>query len=215
MTPADLDALIERLNKDAVTHKQQGWDGDAEWDLLLAATLTRLRDENKERAEIIENHRAARKSAEAELADRRSHDAERQQEWFEAQKRAERAEAEVARLKERLEAQFKRLTSMDGLLANAESRIAALEAERADLIKINNGWAMDAAKLEEERDALAKDAERYKEVKKYARSGIDMTTNGVKGKTVWRIHLPSASWHSDAWTGDTLDAAIDAAKEKP
>jgi chromosome segregation ATPase len=102
MTPADLDALIERLNKDAVTHKQQGWDGDAEWDLLLAATLTRLRDENKERAEIIENHRAARKSAEAELADSRSHDAERQEEWFEAQKRAERAEAEVERLKDAL-----------------------------------------------------------------------------------------------------------------
>ena len=70
------------------------------------------------------------------------------------------------------------------------------------------------AALEAERDALAKDAERYKEVKKYARSGIDMTTNGVKGKTVWRIHLPSASWHSDAWTGDTLDAAIDAANRR-
>ena len=102
MIPADLDALVARLHKDAVTHKQLGWDGDAEWDLLLAATLTRLRDENKERAEIIENHRAARKSAEAELADSRSHDAERQEEWFEAQKRAERAEAEVERLKDAL-----------------------------------------------------------------------------------------------------------------
>jgi hypothetical protein len=33
---------------------------------------------------------------------------------------------ENARLKDRLEAQFKRLTSMDGLLANADARIAAL-----------------------------------------------------------------------------------------
>jgi chromosome segregation ATPase len=40
---------------------------------------------------------------------------------------------ENARLKDRLEAQFKRLTSMDGLLANAEARIAALEAERDGL----------------------------------------------------------------------------------
>ena len=37
---------------------------------------------------------------------------------------------ENARLIDRLEAQFKRLTSMDGLLANAEAEVARIEAER-------------------------------------------------------------------------------------
>ena len=96
-----------------------------------------------------------------------------------------------------------------------KARIAALEAERDIANDRAETHLADAYSMRGQRDALAKDAERYKEVKKYARSGIDMTTNGVKGKTVWRIHLPSASWHSDAWTGDTLDAAIDAARGKP
>jgi chromosome segregation ATPase len=56
--------------------------------------------------------------------------------------RAERAEAEVARLKERLEARFKRLTSMDGLLANAE-------AGRKE-------QTMAADMIAEERDAYAR-----------------------------------------------------------
>ena len=37
-------------------------------------------------------------------------------------------------------------------------RIAALEAERADLIKINNGWAHEWDAMREERDALLKAA---------------------------------------------------------
>ena len=45
MTHSELDALVARLHKDAVTHKQQGWDGDAEWDLLLAAAIAELRAE--------------------------------------------------------------------------------------------------------------------------------------------------------------------------
>jgi hypothetical protein len=36
--------------------------------------------------------------------------------------------------------------------AEAEARIAALEAERADLIKINNGWAGEWDAMREERD---------------------------------------------------------------
>jgi len=63
----DIDALIARLRADAVTHREQGWDGDGEWDLLLADALETAQAENKERGEIIENHRAARKSLEAAL----------------------------------------------------------------------------------------------------------------------------------------------------
>ena len=43
-----------------------------------------------------------------------------------------------------------------------KTRIAALEAERADLIKINNGWAGEWNAMREERDALKQDAERYR-----------------------------------------------------
>ena len=60
-----------------------------------------------------------------------------------------RVEAEVARLKDRLEAQFKRLTSMDGLLANADARIAALEA---DLDTQNRALAQCRALLKQECD---------------------------------------------------------------
>ena len=37
--------------------------------------------------------------------------------------------------------------------ASLMERIAALEAERADLIKINNGWAQEWDAMREERDA--------------------------------------------------------------
>ena len=85
MTPADLDALVARLQgfnpPDRTIAPQRDFSQAIH---EAAAALAQLRDEN-------------------------------------------------ARLKDRIEAQFKRLTSMDGLLANAEARIAALEAENARL----------------------------------------------------------------------------------
>ena len=63
---------------------------------------------------------------------------------IELRARAERAEAE--RNEWKCEALVRR------------ERIAALEAERADLIKINNGWAHEWDAMREERDALLKAA---------------------------------------------------------
>ena len=129
MTPADLDALVARLN-DAAYRFGDSYPVDAARQREAAAALVQLREEN-------------------------------------------------ARLKDRLEAQFKRLTSMDGLLANADARIAALEAER-DALKQDAlryrwlreklvyqksgphyGWTLDELIPGDERDA-AIDAARSK-----------------------------------------------------
>ena len=97
--PDSDDDLLRRLDQTVIAGT--GWgmpriDGIS-LDVVAGRAADRIRAlerENKERAEIVENHRKSRKVAEAELADRRSHDAERQQEWFVTQRRAERAEAE-------------------------------------------------------------------------------------------------------------------------
>ena len=47
------------------------------------------------------------------------------------------------------------LTRLRERIAALEAENARLKSERDTIRKINNGWAMDAAKLEEERDALA------------------------------------------------------------
>ena len=93
---------------------------------------------------------------------------------IELRARAERAEAE--RNEWKCEALVRR------------ERIAALEAERADLIKINNGCAHEWDAMREERDALKQDAERYRWLR---------DPNNDTGGT-----LPELS-------GVALDAAID------
>jgi hypothetical protein len=120
--------------------------------------IAELEGENKEREEIIENHRKARKVAEAELADRRSHDAERQQEWFVTQHRAEAAEsrlAEVARLtqeRDRWREDSLRQTSAIQRLADA-----ALDRDKVDAIR-HQHYEADNAAL-----AALKDQERDKD----------------------------------------------------
>ena len=76
-------------------------------------------------------------------------------------------------------------------------RIAALEAERADLIKINNGWAHEWDAMREERDALAKDAARFEWLRRKI-SGAEYRRLGVV--------------YSDS---GMIREAIDAAREKP
>jgi chromosome segregation ATPase len=125
--------------------------------------------------------------------------------------RAARAEAEVARLKE-----LHRLgwasticpvcdevitkQAPDARIAALEAERDALKAERADLIKINNKWAQEWDQMREERDANAKDAERYMWLRRYhARELLEI------------------AWQYPAATsvGADCDAAIDAARSKP
>ena len=102
--PDSDDDLLRRLDQTVIAGT--GWgmpriDGIS-LDVVAGRAADRIRAlerDNKERAEIVENHRKSRKVAEAELADRRSHDAERQQEWFVTQRRAECAETENAKLR--------------------------------------------------------------------------------------------------------------------
>jgi hypothetical protein len=218
---ADLDGLIERLNKDAVTHKQQGWDGDAEWDLLLSATITRLREEN----------------ARLELWGKAAFEA-----GFQERQRAERAEAEVARAYQMLavygvtqERARSVGNGIEVLMQRAnkgqhamQARIAALEAERDALLgkpmcghrgfaghtccvltrhhsgehKYGDPEQITIARVIQERDALKADAERYRWLRDF-----------VPHRLIFTIV-------ADAFSGDTilfendLDAAIDAAREQ-
>jgi len=81
MTPADLDALIERLTESATQSRAHGWDGDAKDLDAAAAALGQLREEN----------------ARLEIWGKATFEA-----GFQERQRAERAEAEVARLKDAL-----------------------------------------------------------------------------------------------------------------
>ena len=75
----------------------------------------------------------------------------------------------------------------------AEAERDALKAERADIIKINNGWAHEWDKMREERDAL--------------RAGLDRIVSAYdayRGKGM----LPAPNQYA------MLVAAIDAAREK-
>ena len=120
--------------------------------------------------------------------------------------------------------------------AEAESRIAALEAERSDLIKINNKWAGEWDAMREERDALAgtisqqidalqrlvcerdmlnADAERYR----FIRSPL-AGDSGVVQKELW-VEFCYKTCREDKMDA-LIDGAmrllryhIDAAKEKP
>jgi len=173
----------------------------------------------------------------------------------------ERAEAEVARLKSEVEFLHKRRgeividrdryraalgkypegrdVMLGGALAEVErsrERIAALEAERADLIKINNKWAGEWDAMREERDALAgtisqqidalqrlvcerdmlnADAERYR----FIRSPL-AGDSGVVQKELW-VEFCYKTCREDKMDA-LIDGAmrllryhIDAAKEKP
>ena len=82
------------------------------------------------------------------------------------------------------------------LAEKAESRIAALEAERADLIKINNKWAGEWDAMREERDALRDLLRRLRQ--------WDMLSEGNTPRLADR----------DYWC-EQIDAAIDAARSKP
>jgi hypothetical protein len=87
------------------------------------------------------------------------------------------------------------------------------KAERDTLIRINNGWAAECEKLEEERDAFRADALRYR----WLRGHMFFT------KREWGTYAEfpesmifavpvSAEKHKQ---NDAIDAAIDAAREKP
>jgi hypothetical protein len=66
--------LVERLRRDAVTHKAQGWDGDAQFYELIAAEIERLQAEiarlkEREHDETVRVYGVALQRAEAD-ADR-------------------------------------------------------------------------------------------------------------------------------------------------
>jgi len=148
--------------------------------------------------------------------------------------KAERAEAEVARLTERISPDAKAIAEslrqwsdedvriasgqlpplehrqktmgyiaaryIEALWLNferAEARIAALEAERADLIKINNKWAGEWDAMREERDALQKNCTALVQMFELASAIPQMSDEQLR-------ELVANS-----------KAAIDAAKEKP
>ena len=92
--------------------------------------------------------------------------------------------------------------------ASLMARIAALEAERADLIKINNGWAMDAAKLEEERDALR---QKLPEILGVLAGAASLCWTP---KPTGEFDSTLASYFVDRALKE-CDAAIDAARSKP
>jgi hypothetical protein len=75
--PAELDALIERLTESATQSRAHGWDGDAKDLDAAASALVQLREEN----------------ARLEIWGKATFEA-----GFQERQRAERAEAEVARL---------------------------------------------------------------------------------------------------------------------
>jgi len=88
---------------------------------------------------------------------------------------------------------------MANALVQLRERIAALEAERADLIKINNKWAGEWDAMREERNALKQDAERYRWLR-----------DADHERIIFAAHYERSSAASS-----TVDAAIDAAREKP
>jgi hypothetical protein len=239
MTPADLSALIERIN--ALAHcsywANAGWDipGDAtqvigRLAVQAAAALAELRDsEALARGKIAEQMIEIKRLKEWRISGK---DAAVDCLTEERMKR-ERAEAEVARLKDRLEAQFKRLTSMDGLLANAGDRIAALEAERADLIKINNKWAREWDAMREKRDEwVAKHDESGKLLiatvaERDAIKGDNMANDAklfacererdalkVDAERYRKIRDGSGGIRTAQYVDKLVDAAIDAAREQ-
>ena len=83
------------------------------------------------------------------------------------------------------------------VVCDERTRIAHVaEAERADLIKINNGWAHEWDAMREERDALRDLLRRLRQ--------WDMLSEGNTPRLADR----------DYWC-EQIDAAIDAAREKP
>ena len=98
----------------------------------------------------------------------------------------ERAEAEVERLKD----------CESEVVAMQTGLIAALEAERADLIKINNGWAHEWDAMREERDALKQELQNIADA----------------DPTQWQDEVKD---QFQQWAQSRARAAIDAAREKP
>jgi len=163
---ADLDGLIEQFPE---IHPGNYSEDDAialnNWGIDAVAALIQLREENARLNDECERERmrltACGVAALGYHKDGDSihpdYESASLSDVHQLTAKLERAEAEVARLKERLEAQFKRLTSMDGLLANAESRIAALEAERDCANDRADTHLADAYSMRNQRDALDKE----------------------------------------------------------
>jgi hypothetical protein len=192
MTAPDLDALIERINAlaDCSYWANAGWDipGDAtqvigRLAVQAAAALIQLRDsEALARGKIAEQM------------------------------------IEIGQLQDRLEGYFKRLTSMDGLLANAEAELdtqnralaqcrALLKQEIDDVVPLRD----KVATLEAKRDALAKDAERWRKAEEIFK---DM---GWKERIIVCKVCDDdkcQEWHRVPTITKAIDAAMDAAKEK-
>jgi chromosome segregation ATPase len=177
MTPADLDALIERLLRYSIRINGELMMEQA------AAALIQLRDsEALARGKIAEQM------------------------------------IEIGQLQDRLEGYFKRLTSMDGLLANAEAELdtqnralaqcrALLKQEIDDVVPLRD----KVATLEAKRDALAKDAERWRKAEEIFK---DM---GWKERIIVCKVCDDdkcQEWHRVPTITKAIDAAMDAAKEK-
>ena len=171
MTPADLDALIERIpdveRKLIILLAKLGIPAAelAEIGMLsqAAAALAELRDRNAELAKTAQREVDNALKAEAEVArltERISPDAkaiaESLRQWSDEDVRI--ASGQLPPLEHRQKTMgYIAARYIEALWLNferAEARIAALEAERADLIKINNKWAREWDAMREERDAL-------------------------------------------------------------
>ena len=175
---SDVDALIDEPNADYFK-----WDAD--WGLRACDALVQLRDSEalargKIAEQMIEIARLTKLETECWS------NPEAWMKWCDVRvlERVERAETEVLILRNDL--------------ATYAERIADLEAERADLIKINNGWAHEWDKMREERDALREPTEA-------------MIVAGVK--TLLTGHDSQRHYVAALWRR-MFDAAIDAAREQ-
>jgi len=172
MSDTDLDALIERLSQ----HCRCGACTACQTERIeAAAALAELREEAEKR-NIFQDSRMAV-----------------------MQIRAERAKAEVAKLKARVEQRDKQIAVYNsGGFADAD----ALAEKSIEL-------TAKIAALEAERDALKQDAERYR----WLRECSPVNSGRMMGV---RIHhyLDGVYVTSDWINLDDLDAAIDAARAK-
>jgi len=177
MTPAELDALIEQFPE---IHPGNYGEDDAialnNWGIDAVAALVQLR---------------------AEVAMEKAFSDIELQTCIELRARAERADAEVARLKD---APIR--------ILQLETERDALKAERADLIKINNKWAGEWDAMREQVEEMRKVIEAAK-ANRETLSEIAGSKSLTATPTQFYQHLQRIAAKATAGPFDDLLAALD------